>query len=104
MAAIRKMRTMLGGYEVFNLTGAELATLLMDEDLSNQPDGSRVTFSLSAPFVAGTLRVWWKGVRQSVGVSGWAVPDAAAGQFTVDVSAVPAPATLDLLQVFAIKA
>ena len=53
---------------VFTYTTAP--KLRMDkENITNQIDGSRQTFGISTPYEAGTMRLYWNGVRQIVTVT-----------------------------------
>ena len=53
---------------VFTFTTAP--KLRMDkENITNQIDSSTQTFGISTPYEAGTIRLYWNGVRQIVNVT-----------------------------------
>jgi hypothetical protein len=55
----------------FNSQGGTIQEIsgevMKQEDLSDQCDGSRTTFTVSEAFDSDSLRVYWNGVRQQIG-------------------------------------
>ncbi|MAP53284.1 MAG: hypothetical protein CL605_00115 [Altibacter sp.] len=58
-------------------TGSEIT-----EDLTNQINGQKTSFSLSNKYVAGALRVYYNGLRQGIGDS--VTEDTGRMSFTLD--------------------
>ena len=60
-----------------NATGSEKT-----DDLTNQIDGQKTSFTLSQKYVAGALRVYYNGIRQGDGDS--VTEDTGHGSFKLD--------------------
>ena len=86
MPTVRLLRTTgLGGYETFNLTSGIVNQYVKKLDLSSSVNDVLTTFSVGAPFVAGTLEVYLEGVNQT-GLTGYISENAGLGTFTLSTA------------------
>ena len=54
------------------------------DNLTNQIDGERTTFTTSRNYETGKLKVYWNGIRQVVGGSGSTITEAGPNSFSFD--------------------